>query len=47
MEAAFEAAAIKASKVSANNDAYAMARRIVEGAVKRKDVMRKAVDLLS
>ena len=47
MEAAFEAAAIEASKVSANNDACAMAQRIVEGAAKRKDVMLKAVGLLS
>lgn len=47
LEAAFEVAAIEASKVSANNDACAMAQRIVEGAAKRKDVMLKAVGLLS
>lgn len=47
MEAAFETAAIESSKVGANNDAYAMAQRIVAGAAKRKDVMLKAVGLLS
>lgn len=47
LEAAFDAAAIESSKVGANNDAYAMAQRIVEGAAKRKDVMLKAVGLLS
>lgn len=46
LEAAFDAAAIESSKVGANNDAYAMAQRIVEGAAKRKDVMLKAVGLL-
>lgn len=47
MEAAFEAAAIELAKVGAGDDAYAMAQRIVEGAAKRKDVMLKAVGLLS
>lgn len=47
LEAAFDAAAIESSKVGANNDAYAMAQRIVEGADKRKDVMLKAASLLS
>ena len=47
MEAAFDAAAAESAKFGANNDAYAMAQRIVEGAAKRKDVMLKAVCLLS
>lgn len=47
MEAAFETAAIELAKVGAGDDAYAMAQRIVEGAAKRKDVMLKAVGLLS
>lgn len=47
MEAAFEAAAIELAKVGAGDDAYAMAQRIVAGAAKRKDVMLKAVGLLS
>jgi hypothetical protein len=47
LEAAFDAAAAESAKFGANNDAYAMAQRIVEGAAKRKDVMLKAVGLLS
>ncbi len=47
MEAAFETAAIELAKVGAGDDAYAMAQRIVAGAAKRKDVMLKAVGLLS
>ena len=47
MEAAFETAAIELAKVGAGDDAYAMAQRIVAGAAKRKDVMLKAVCLLS
>ena len=47
MEAAFETAAIELAKVGAGDDADAMAQRIVAGAAKRKDVMLKAVGLLS
>ncbi len=47
MEAAFETAAIELAKVGAGDDAYAMAQRIVAGADKRKDVMLKAIGLLS
>lgn len=47
MEAAFETAAIELAKVGAGDDAYAMAQCIVAGAAKRKDVMLKAVGLLS
>lgn len=47
MEAAFETAAIELAKVGAGDDAYAMVQRIVAGAAKRKDVMLKAVGLLS
>ncbi len=47
LEAAFEAAAIESAKVGAADDAYAMAQRIVRSAAKRKDVMLKAVGLLS
>lgn len=46
VEAAFEVAAVESVRVGLGDDACDLMQRIVKSTAKRKDVMRKAVDLL-